>query len=147
MADPGQKRPDPGDTFREGVRAVSGILGAFKDAIEQTFNDLSDRGEMSPDRARDAARDAMRRAQDAVDDMRGRLEFVPRREFDALKADVDSLRDQVERHMTQGGHQPTGTGAYGGTGQGTGGSAGAGPAGGAGHGSGGSGVGDGSPGI
>jgi polyhydroxyalkanoate synthesis regulator phasin len=147
MADPGQKRPDPGDTFREGVRAVSGILGAFKDAIEQTFNDLSDRGEMSPDRARDAARDAMRRAQDAVDDMRGRLEFVPRREFDALKADVDSLRAQVERHMTQGGHQPTGTTGYGTAGTGGTGSSGTGPANATGHGSGGSGVGDGSPGI
>lgn len=145
MADPGQKRPDPGDTFREGVRAVSGILGAFKDAIEQTFNDLSDRGEMSPDRARDAARDAMRRAQDAVDDMRGRLEFVPRREFDALKADVDSLRAQFERHMAQGGYKPTGTSGYGTTG-----GAGApdtGPSNPTGHGSGGSGVGDGSPGI
>jgi polyhydroxyalkanoate synthesis regulator phasin len=139
MAD-GQKRTDPGDTFREGVRAVSGILGAFKDAIEQTFNDLSDRGEMSPDRARDAARDAMKRAQDAVDDMRGRLEFVPRREFDALKAEVDGLRAQVERHMSHGGHQTTGTAGSGGAGgQGAGGTSG--------QGAGGSGTGDGSPGI
>jgi polyhydroxyalkanoate synthesis regulator phasin len=137
MADPGQKRPDPGDTFREGVRAVSGILGAFKDAIEQTFTDLSDRGEMSPDRARDAARDAMKRAQDAVDDMRGRLEFVPRREFDALKAEVDGLKVQVERHMSHGGHPATGTagaGAAGDTGT-------------SGQGAGGSATGDGSPGI
>jgi polyhydroxyalkanoate synthesis regulator phasin len=139
MAD-GQKRTDPGDTFREGVRAVSGILGAFKDAIEQTFNDLSDRGEMSPDRARDAARDAMKRAQDAVDDMRGRLEFVPRREFDALKAEVDGLRAQVERHMSHGGHQTTGT-------TGSGGAAGHGAGGTSGQGAGGSGTGDGSPGI
>ena len=146
MADPGQKRTDPGDTFREGVRAVSGILGAFKDAIEQTFNDLSDRGEMSPDRAKDAARDAMKRAQDAVDDMRGRLEFVSRREFDALKAEVDGLRAQVERHMSHGGHQTSGTGGFGtggagaaGTGSATGGTAG--------HGAGGRAAGDGSPGL
>jgi polyhydroxyalkanoate synthesis regulator phasin len=133
MADEGQKRTDPGDTFREGVRAVSGILGAFKDAIEQTFNDLSERGDISPDRARDAARDAMKRAQDAVDDMRGRLEFVSRREFDALKAEVDGLRVQVERHMTHGGHQTTGTGPAGAASSG--------------HGSGGSAAGDGSPGL
>src|SRR5690606_8543724 len=121
MADEGQRRSDPGDTFRESVRAVSGILGAFKDAIEQTFNDLSDRGDISPDRAKDAARDAMKRAQDAVDDMRGRLEFVPRREFDMLKAEVDGLRAQVERHMSHGGHQTTGTGASGATGGASGG--------------------------
>ena len=144
MAD-GQKRTDPGDTFREGVRAVSGILGAFKDAIEQTFNDLSERGEMSPDRARDAAKDAMKRAQDAVDDMRGRLEFVPRREFDALKVEVEGLRAQVERHMTQGGHQTPGTSGFG-TGAGSPGSA-AGPSTGTGHGAGGSASGDGSPGL
>lgn len=141
MADPGQKRTDPGDTFREGVRAVSGILGAFKDAIEQTFNDLSDRGEMSPDRAKDAARDAMKRAQDAVDDMRGRLDFVSRREFDALKAEVDGLRAQVERHMSHGGHQTSGTDGFGA------GAAGSATGGTAGHGAGGSATGDGSPGL
>lgn len=132
MADEG-KRNDPGDTFREGVRAVSGILGAFKDAIEQTFNDLSDSGDISPDRAKDAARDAMKRAQDAMEDMRGRLEFVPRREFDSLKAEVAELRTQVERHMSHGAH-PTGTGGTGSTGTG-------------GYGAGGSSAGDGSPGL
>lgn len=142
MADQGQGRADPGDAFREGVRAVSGILGAFKDAIEQTFNDLSERGDISPDRARDAARDAMKRAQDAVDDMRGRLEFVPRREFDALKAEVDGLRAQVERHMTHGTHAGApGTGGAGGASGDMGGT------GTAGHGAGGSGTGDGSPGL
>jgi polyhydroxyalkanoate synthesis regulator phasin len=124
MADEGQRRNDPGDSFREGVRAVSGILGAFKDAIEQTFNDLSEKGDISPDRAKDAARDAMKRAQDAVDEMKGRLEFVSRREFDTLKAEVDALRAQVERHMSHGAHQAGG-----------------------GHGAGGSAAGDGSPGL
>ncbi|MBR9991225.1 MAG: hypothetical protein KFH98_15795 [Gemmatimonadetes bacterium] len=128
MADDGQRRSDPGDSFREGVRAVSGILGAFKDAIEQTFNDLSEKGDISPDRAKDAARDAMKRAQDAMDEMRGRLEFVSRREFDALRADVDGLRAQVERHMSHGGHQTGSTGTGG-------------------HGAGGSAAGDGSPGL
>lgn len=106
MADEGQgpRRggTDPGDTLRDGVRAVTGILGAFKDAIEQTFNDLSESGDISPERARDAARDAMKRAQDSVDDMRGRLDFVPRREFDALKAEVATLRAQVERQHGTG---------------------------------------------
>jgi polyhydroxyalkanoate synthesis regulator phasin len=105
MTDEGQKRgADPGDAFRDGVRAVTGILGAFKDAIEQTFNDLSEHGDISPERARDAARDAMRRAQDSMDEMRGRLEFVPRREFDTLKAEVAQLRAQIEGHTAAGVH-------------------------------------------
>lgn len=134
MTDQGQKRTDPGDAFREGVRAVTGILGAFKDAIEQTFNDLSERGDIAPERARDAARDAMKRAQEAVEEMRGRLEFVPRREFDTLRAEVAELRTQVERHMTHGGHSHAGEAGAGSTGAG-------------GFGAGGSAAGDGSPGL
>lgn len=146
MADEG-KRNDPGDAFREGVRAVSGILGAFKDAIEQTFNDLSERGDIAPDRAKDAARDAMKRAQDAMDDMRGRLEFVPRREFDSLKAEVTELRTQVERHLSHGAHEVPGTGTGGGTGASGSGPGGTGSTGTGGYGAGGSGTGDGSPGL
>jgi polyhydroxyalkanoate synthesis regulator phasin len=156
MADEGQKRGsnDPGDAFRDGVRAVTGILGAFKDAIEQTFNDLSERGDISPERARDAAREAMKRAQDSVDDVRGRLEFVPRREFDALKAEVAALRAQVERHASAGVHHSH-SGAESAAGSTTtestaGGTADPGRApgtGGTGAGSAGSGEGDGSPGV
>lgn len=105
MTHEGQKRSnDPGDAFRDGVRAVTGILGAFKDAIEQTFNDLSEHGDISPERAREAARDAMRRAQDSMDEVRGRLEFVPRREFDVLKTEVAELRARIEGHTAAGEH-------------------------------------------
>jgi polyhydroxyalkanoate synthesis regulator phasin len=138
MADEG-RRNDPGDTFREGVRAVSGIIGAFKDAIEDTFRELSDRGDIAPDRARDAARDAMRRAQEAVEDMRTRVDFITRREYDALKKEIDELRAQVERHMSHGTHHSHGAGAADG-------SPGA-PGTGGGGGAAGSGMGDGSPGI
>jgi BMFP domain-containing protein YqiC len=131
MSDDRQRRADPGDAFRESVRAVSGILGAFKDAIEQTFNDLSERGEISPERARDAARDAMKRAQDAVDDMRGRVDFVTRREFDSLRDELADLRARVEQHAARGGHHSHGEDAGSGTGPGAAGS----------------GAGDGSPGL
>jgi polyhydroxyalkanoate synthesis regulator phasin len=108
MTDQGQKRSDPGDVFREGMRAVTGVVGAFRDAIEQTFNELSERGDMSPDRARDAARDAMKRAQDAMEDMRERVDFVTRREYDALKEEIAELRAQVERHASAGVHHSHG---------------------------------------
>jgi hypothetical protein len=95
----------------------------------------------------------MKRAQDAMEDMRGRLEFVPRREFDSLKAEVSELRKQVERYMSHGAHQGSGAGAAAGTGT-SGGTGASGPAPGAtgstgtdGYGAGGSGAGDGSPGL
>jgi hypothetical protein len=91
----------------------------------------------------------MKRAQDAMDDMRGRLEFVPRREFDSLRAEVAELRTQVERHMAHGAHQTPGGAGPGSGGAGPGGSASGGPgsAGTGGYGAGGSGAGDGSPGL
>jgi len=103
MADE-KKRTDPGDAFREGVRAVTGILGALRDAVEQTFDDLREKGDLSPERAREAARDTMRRAQEAVDEVRERLEFVPRREFEELRAEVAALRQELEAHRSQAVH-------------------------------------------
>lgn len=102
MTDDGQKRGDPGDAFREGVRAFAGVLGAFKDAIEQTFDELSRSGDLSPERARESASDAMKRAQQAFDEMRSRVDFVTRREFDALRQEVAELRAQLDRHVTRG---------------------------------------------
>jgi polyhydroxyalkanoate synthesis regulator phasin len=103
MADEGQKRTDPGEAIREGVRALTGILGAFKDAIEQTFDDLSKRGDLSPERAKESASEAMKRVQEAFDEMRGRVDFVTRREYEALKQEVADLRADVAR---QGMQQP-----------------------------------------
>jgi polyhydroxyalkanoate synthesis regulator phasin len=104
-----KKRTDPGDAFREGVRAVTGILGALRDAVEQTFDDLKEKGDISPERARDAARDTMRRAHDAVEEVRERLEFVPRREFEALRDEVAELRRTLEEHRAHAVHHTHGT--------------------------------------
>ncbi|HUE76410.1 MAG TPA: hypothetical protein VMM83_00585 [Longimicrobiales bacterium] len=95
MADERQKR-GVGDEVRDGIRAGLGILGALKDAVEETVQDMLDRGELSPDRAREAVRTTMDRAQAAFDDARTRLDFVPRREFEALQAEVAALRLRLD---------------------------------------------------
>jgi polyhydroxyalkanoate synthesis regulator phasin len=93
-------RGSVGDEVREGIRAGIGILSALKDAIEETVQDMTDRGELSQERAREAVRTTMDRAQSAFDDARVRLDFVPRREFEALKAEVADLRARLGRHET-----------------------------------------------
>ncbi|NJD11042.1 MAG: hypothetical protein FIB01_11620 [Gemmatimonadetes bacterium] len=103
-----KKKTDPGEAFREGVRAVTGILGALRDAVEQTFDELKEKGDLSPERAREAARDTMRRAQEAVEDVKERLEFVPRREFEELRAEVAALRQQLDAHGAQAVHHTHG---------------------------------------
>jgi polyhydroxyalkanoate synthesis regulator phasin len=93
----GSGRGSVGDDVREGIRAGLGILSALKEAIEETVDDMLQRGELSQDRAREAVRTTMERAQAAVDEARIRLDFVARRDFDDLAADVEELRRRVER--------------------------------------------------
>lgn len=95
-------RGNVGDEVREGIRAGIGILSAIKDAVEETIQDMANRGELSQERAREAVRTTMDRAQVAFDDARIRFDFVPRREFEALKAEVADLRSRVARHETAG---------------------------------------------
>lgn len=102
MAQESGNRGEPRDTFREGVRAVTGILGALKDAIEETFEDLRDRGDLSPDRAREAARETVRRAQETAREAREVLDVVSRREFEALKAEVAALREELNKSAERG---------------------------------------------
>lgn len=97
MADEQRRgRGSVGDEVREGIRAGLGVLSALKDAVEETVQEMLDRGELSPERAREAVRKTMDRAQSAFDDARTRLDFVPRRDFDALQAEVAELRRRVD---------------------------------------------------
>ena len=96
MVDEQRKRGSVGDEVRDGIKAGLGILSALKDAVEETVQEMLDRGELSPDRAREAVRKTMDRAQTAFDEARTRIDFVPRREFEALQAEVAELRRRVD---------------------------------------------------
>jgi polyhydroxyalkanoate synthesis regulator phasin len=85
----------PSDGIKEGLRTGIGILAAFKDAIEETIDDLLKQGDVSPDRAGEAVRSAMAKAQETLDEARDRFDWVSRKEFEALRAEVDTLRRKV----------------------------------------------------
>jgi polyhydroxyalkanoate synthesis regulator phasin len=93
----GTRRPvdEAKEGIKEGVRAVTGILAALKDAIEETIDDIKQRGDFDPDRVKQAARDTMHRAEERFEDMKERVDFVPRKEFDTLSAEVDALRARI----------------------------------------------------
>lgn len=80
----------------EGIRTGVGVLTAFKEAIEETIQEANARGDLSPDRAKQFLGDALHRAQDAVGEVRERLEWVPRKEFEALQAEVAELRSRLD---------------------------------------------------
>ena len=82
--------------FSDGVRQGLGVLSAFKVAIEETLSEASERGDLNPERARSAMRSALHRAQEVAGDARERLDFVNRKEFEALRDRVDELWRRFE---------------------------------------------------
>jgi polyhydroxyalkanoate synthesis regulator phasin len=94
---PPQPRPSRPAGIGEGLRAGIGILTAFKEAIEETINEAVESNDLRPERAKDALSGALGRAQDVIGDVRERLDVVPRREFDALRAEVEELRRRLDR--------------------------------------------------
>jgi polyhydroxyalkanoate synthesis regulator phasin len=80
----------------EGIRSGLGILNAFKEAIEETIQEAVERGDLSPDRARQTMREATRRMQEGFGEARERFDFASRREYDELREEFDELRRRVE---------------------------------------------------
>ncbi len=87
----------------EGIRSGIGVLTAFKEAIEETIQEAAERGDLKPERAKEFLGQALHRAQDAVGDVRDRLDFVPRREFEALLREVEELRRRLDALEGKGG--------------------------------------------
>jgi polyhydroxyalkanoate synthesis regulator phasin len=109
MADEQQQGGQPRRlSIGEGIRSGVGVLTAFKEAIEETIQEANSRGDLSPDRAKQFLGDALHRAQDAVGEVRERLEWVPRKEFDALLAEVAELRRRLDELQ---GRRPEGAAA------------------------------------
>ena len=81
----------------DGIRTGIGILAAFKDAIEETLEEAVKRGDLTPERAGQTMRDAAQRVQESLDGARDKLDFVSRREYDELKAEMKLLRERVAR--------------------------------------------------
>jgi polyhydroxyalkanoate synthesis regulator phasin len=93
------------DGIKEGLRAGMGILSALREAIEETIEEMRERGDISPDRAKEAVRTTMKKAQDAMGDAREKLDFVPRKEFEALKQEVAELRSRMTAHQLSSTHE------------------------------------------
>src|SRR5262245_9937165 len=95
--EPKSGRDQARDGIKEGVRAVTGFLAALKDAIDETIRDVKASGDLDPEKAKQAMRSTMKRAADAVDDVKDRLDFVTHREFDQLREEVAALSSRVAK--------------------------------------------------
>ena len=95
MPDP--NRPSGLSSLSDGIRTGLGILSAFKEAVEETLQDAVDRGDLSPERAKQAMQGAADRLQAGIEDARDRFDVVTRHEFDTLQAEVTELRERLAR--------------------------------------------------
>jgi polyhydroxyalkanoate synthesis regulator phasin len=93
----------------DGIKQGLGVLSAFKEALEETIQEARERGDLSTDRAKEAMKGALQKAQAAASGARERLDFVSQSEFEATEATLASLRSRVaaleERVF---GHSPKG---------------------------------------
>jgi polyhydroxyalkanoate synthesis regulator phasin len=79
----------------DGIRQGIGVLSAFKDALEETITEARERGDLSPERAKEVMKSALHKAQEAAEGARERLDFVSQKEFDALARSVEALQARV----------------------------------------------------
>ena len=79
----------------DGIKQGIGVLSAFKDALEETITEARERGDLSPERAKEVMRSALNKAQEAADGARERLDFVSQKEFDALAERVAALEESL----------------------------------------------------
>lgn len=80
----------------DGIKQGIGVLSAFKDALEETITEARERGDLSPERAKEVMKSALHKAQEAAEGARERLDFVAQKEFDALADAVEALRRRVD---------------------------------------------------
>ncbi len=81
--------------FRDGIRQGMGVLSAFKEAIEETISEARERGDLSPEKAKEVMRGALDKAQAAAGQAKSRFDLVTQREFEALKDRVADLARRV----------------------------------------------------
>lgn len=81
--------------IRDGLRQGVGILSAFKEAIEETIAEARERGDLRPERAKEAMRGALDKAQEAAGTARERFDFVTQKDFSRLTEAVTDLARRV----------------------------------------------------
>jgi polyhydroxyalkanoate synthesis regulator phasin len=89
--------------IKGGIRQGLGMLSAMKDAIEETLRDAKERGDLSPERAKEVMRSTLEKAQEKAGEAREALDFVKQKEFDVLKKVVEKLEGRISDIEHEGG--------------------------------------------
>jgi polyhydroxyalkanoate synthesis regulator phasin len=84
-----------GEGIKGGIRYGLGMLAAMKDAIEETLKEAKERGDLTPERAKQVMRTTLEKAQEKAGEARDALDFVKQKEFTLLRELVDRLDTRV----------------------------------------------------
>ncbi len=84
-----------GEGIKGGIRHGLGMLSAMKDAIEETLKEARERGDLSPERAKEMMRGTLAKAQEKAGEARDAFDFVKQKELDALKKVVEQIELRV----------------------------------------------------
>lgn len=85
------------ESLKGGIRQGIGMLTALKDAIEETLNEARERGDLTPERAKEAIRATLEKAQAKAGEAKDALDFVNQKQFDALRMVVDNVKERLSR--------------------------------------------------
>ncbi len=94
---------EEGGGIKGGIRQGLGMLSAMKDAIEETLKEAKERGDLSPERAKELMRSTLEKAQEKAGEARDALDFVKQKEFDVLKKVVERLDSRIAHIERDGG--------------------------------------------
>ena len=84
------------DSIKGGIRQGMSMLSAMKDAIEETLSEARERGDLTPERAKEVMRSTLEKAQARAGEAREAFDFVKQKDFDGLKGVVDELKKRVK---------------------------------------------------
>ena len=98
--EPTEEEQDGG--IKGGIRQGLGMLSAMKDAIEETLKEAKERGDLTPERAKELMRNTLEKAQEKAGEARDALDFVKQKEFDLLKKVVEQIEIRVAEIEREG---------------------------------------------
>ena len=91
------EEPSRREGLSEGIRQGIGMLAALKDAIEESLSEARERGDLTPERAKEVIRTTLDKAQAKAGEAKDALDLVKQKEFEALKTVVEDLKERLIR--------------------------------------------------
>lgn len=96
-SDQASEEPNHRESLKGGIRQGIEILTALKNAIEESLKESRERGDLTPERAKEIIRATLDRAQARAGEAKDAFDLVKQKEFEALRTVVEDLKVRLIR--------------------------------------------------